>query len=154
MFRTAFRTTAALALLALASGIASAQNPGATQQQAPGSALKAKQIIGAKVSLQGGTGVGTVDDIVLNNDGVVDYLIVSEGGKLVTVPWEAAKFNFEQRTAVINITPEQFKQIPTYTTQTYPNFYTPAYRTQVYQWYGMRPGQERRLERRIERRQP
>jgi sporulation protein YlmC with PRC-barrel domain len=153
MFRTALRTTSAVALLALTAGLASAQNTAGTQQ-APANALKAKQILGAKVSLQGGTAVGTVDDIVLNNDGVVDYLIVSEGGKLVTVPWDAAKFNFQQRTAVINITPEQFKQIPTYTTQTYPNFYTPAYRTQVYQWYGLRPGQERRLERRIERRQP
>jgi sporulation protein YlmC with PRC-barrel domain len=113
---------------------------------------RAKSILGAQVSLQGGTGIGTIEDIVLNTDGVIDYLIVSEGGKLITVPWEAAKFNHEKRTAVINITQDQFRQIPTYTVNSYPDFYTPTYRVQVYRHYGLTPGRERRLERREERR--
>ena len=83
--------------------------------------------------------------------GVIDYFIVSDGSKMVTVPWEAAKFNFEKRTAVINITQEQYRQIPTFTSERYPEFYTPTYRTEVYKLYGLTPGQERRFERRINR---
>ncbi len=112
----------------------------------------ANSIIGATVNLQGGSGVGTVHDFVLNDDGVVEYLIVSDNGKLVTVPWEATQFNFAKRTAVINISPEQYRQVPTYTAERYPDFATPVYRTQVYRSYGLTPGRERRIERREERR--
>src|SRR5690242_21401024 len=97
-----------------------------------GKALRAKSIIGAKVDVQGGSGVGTVDDFVLNEDGVVQYFIVSDNGKLVTVPWEAAKFNFERRTATINITEQQYRKIPTYTAERYPDYYAPTYQTEVY----------------------
>jgi sporulation protein YlmC with PRC-barrel domain len=149
MLRQALRTAFAFALLTASASLALAQVQVQTGQPAAGShAMRAKTILGATVSLQGGTGVGAVHDIVFNDDGVIEYLVVSENGKLVTVPWEAAKFNYAQRTAVINITPEQFRQIPTYTVDHYPDFYTPAYRTQVYRHYGLTPGRERREERR------
>ncbi len=118
----------------------------------PSQALRAKSILGSSVALEGGTAVGTVYDIVLNEDGVVDYVVVAEGTKLVTVPWEATKFNFEKRTAVINVPAEKFREIPTFTADRYPNFYAPEYRVQVYRHYGITPGRERRLERRDERR--
>jgi sporulation protein YlmC with PRC-barrel domain len=150
MLRNTLRTALSLTVLTTLAGLALAQAQVQTTTNQP--TLRAKSIMGAQVSLQGGTGVGTVEDIILNTDGVVDYLIVSEGGKLVTVPWEAAKFNYEKRTAVINISPEQFRQIPTFSVDRYPEFYSPAYRVQVYRHYGLTPGRERRLERREERR--
>ena len=124
--------------------------PGATPSNVPGSttAYRAKQVLGTKVNIQGNVNIGTVEDIVFDDAGQVEYLIVDNGGKLVSVPWEAAKFNFQQRTATINITQEQFRTIPTYTVQTYPQFFTPAYRTQVYKFYGMTPRERRIIERR------
>ena len=53
------------------------------------------------------------------------------------------------RTATVNITPEVYKTIPTYTTTTYPQFYTPVYRTGVYKVFGIVPRELRRIERRI-----
>jgi len=114
------------------------------------SALRAKNILGAKVDLKGGTVAGTIEDIVFDEEGVIDYFIVSENGKLITVPWEAAKFNFEKRTATINITQDEYRKIPTYTPQQYPQFYTPAYQTEIYRYYNVTP-QARRFERRIRR---
>jgi hypothetical protein len=102
-------------------------------------AYRAKQILGTKVSITGGLSIGTVDDVVFNDAGQVEYLIVANEGKLVTVPWEAAKFNFEKRVATVNISQEKFREIPTYTTTEYPVFFEPAYRTRVYGWYGLRP---------------
>jgi hypothetical protein len=93
--------------------------------------------------------VGTVDDIVIDEHGNVDYLIVmNSDNRLVTVPWDAARFNSEKRMAVVHIAPEKFRQVPTYTVNQYPNFATPAYRTEIYRWYGLTPGQERRAIRR------
>ena len=109
---------------------------------------RAKSVLGSTVQLSGNAAAGTVDDIVFTDDGRIDYLIVNNENKLVTVPWEAAKFDFEKRTATLNISPDQYKQIPTYTTREYPNFYTPTYRDQVYKYYGLTPGQIRRIERR------
>jgi hypothetical protein len=110
--------------------------------------LRAKDVLGAKVSIRGDVSVGTVDDIVFDRDGYIDYLLVLKDGKFVVVPWEAAKFNPERRAATVDITQEKFREIPTYTQERWPNFYDQTFRTQVYGYYGLRPGQERRIERR------
>ncbi len=110
--------------------------------------FRAKQILGSKVSLEGNTKVGTVDDIVLDEHGNVDYLIVvNSENRLVTVPWDATRLDTDKHTAVVHITPEKFQQVPTYTAETYPVFTAP-YRTQVYRYYGLTPGQQRRAIRR------
>jgi hypothetical protein len=111
--------------------------------------FRAKQILGSKVTLEGESSAGTVDDIVIDEHGNVDYLVVvNSENRLVTVPWDAARFNPEKRMAVVHIAPEKFRQVPTYTVNQYPNFATPAYRTEIYRWYGLTPGQERRAIRR------
>lgn len=158
MLRAFVRGSFALVLALATTGGARAQvqnTQPATNQPARNHALHVKQILGATINLQGGAGIGTVQDVILNDDGVVDYLIASDTstGKLVTIPWEAVKFNYQQRTAVINITQEQFRQIPMYTVERFPDFYAPAYRTQIYRHFNLVPGRERRLERREERRE-
>lgn len=142
-----------ICLVVLAQQTTPVQPPPPAKAQPPGSSAapvtyRAKQVIGAKVNIQGNVSIGTVDDIVFDDAGNLEYLIVANDGKLVTVPWEAAKFNFDQRTALVNLTADQYKAIPTYTTTTYPEFYSPVYRTQVYRYYGITPRELRRLERR------
>src|SRR5829696_1089061 len=69
----------------------------------------------AIVSIEANTAIGIVDDIVLDDYGNVDYLLViNPDGKLVTVPWDAAQFNPEKRVAYVPITPERFRAVPTY----------------------------------------
>lgn len=164
------RSEVAFALVAVAA-LATAQPPAAqppaaqppavrplpgTAQPAPGtaqpvpSAFRVKQLLNTKISIQGNVAIGTVDDIVISDAGEVEYLIVNNDNKLVTVPWSAATFNFEKQTAVVNLTAAQYRAIPTYTVTTYPQFFTPTYRAEVYKTYGLTPGQFRRLERRIE----
>lgn len=110
--------------------------------------FRAKDILGSKVSIDNDTAVGTVDDMVLDENGNVDYLIVLSHDKLVSVPWDATRFDTAQRTAVVHITPDQFKQVPRYTTESYPTFSSPDYRVKTYRYYGLTPGQERRMIRR------
>ncbi len=112
----------------------------------PVTTYRAKEVLGSKIMI-GTTSVGTVDDIVFDDAGNLEYLIVDNGGKLTTVPWEAATFDVAKKQAVLSITPDQFKVIPTYTVTTYPSFYTPAYRTEVYKHYGVTPRELRRIER-------
>jgi PRC-barrel domain len=117
-------------------------------------AYRVKNVLGSKVSIQGNLSIGTVDDMVFADDGYIDYLVVLNEGKYVMVPWQAAKFNFEQRSATVNITQTQFQQVPTFTMQQWPNVYAPGYREKIYGYYNLRPGQERRIERRDNRKGP
>jgi hypothetical protein len=120
--------------------------------ESPGTtAFRAKDVLGGQVSIAGNVSIGKVDDIVFDPDGYIEFLIIENQGKLVTVPWEAAKFNFKERTAMINITAEQFRTVPTYTVERYPEFTAPTYRADTYRYYGLTP-RERRIERRIDRR--
>lgn len=112
--------------------------------------FRAKQVLGTKILIQKDTAIGTVDDIVFDDAGNLEYLIVATSdNKLITVPWDAAKWDLEKKTGTLAITQEVYKTIPTYTVTTYPQFYTPTYRTEVYKVYGLTPRELRRLERRI-----
>ena len=157
MLRNVFRVGAAFLMTA---GIAAAQQPVPVASQPPvrieaqpGAAaiptFRAKQILGSKILIQGNTAVGTVDDLIFDNAGNLEYIVVANDGKLVTVPFDAAKFDLKSQSAVLNITPDVYKTIPTYTGTTYPDYWAPAYRTQVYKYYGVTPRDLRRIERRI-----
>src|SRR4051794_7283336 len=111
---------------------------------------KVKAVLGTRVSIQGGLAIGTVDDVIFDDDGYIDYLVVLNEGKYVVVPWQAAKFNFEQRAATVNITQQQFQQVPTFTVQSWPTF-DAGYQQRIYGYYGV-TGHERRVERRQDRR--
>jgi len=111
-------------------------------------AYRAKQVLGTNVFLAGNVGVGTIDDIVFDDMGQIEYVIVNKDDKLVTIPWEAAKFNFEKRTATLSIPQEKYTAIPTYSVQQYPTFYAPTYRTTTYRYFGLTPRERRIIERR------
>jgi hypothetical protein len=130
-------------VLTLSAGAADQPNSGTENH------YRAKQILGATVSIQDSSSVGTVDDIVLDDNGNVDYVILKRSDdKLVTVPWDAIRFSIEKRSAVIHIPVEMFNQVPIYTIEHYPVFSAPTYRSEIYRYYGLTPGRERRLIRR------
>jgi hypothetical protein len=157
MLSQTIRWSSAVALMAAAISVSLAnaqeerrvqKEPQSQQGNEQMQTYRAKQVIGSKVSIENNMSIGTVDDIVFADDGYIEYMIVQNEKKLVTVPWEAAKFNFEKRTAMVNIAPERFKEIPTYTAEQYPVFSAPDYRVQTYKYYGLTPRQERRAVRR------
>jgi PRC-barrel domain len=141
-----------LAAFLLTATAATAQQP-LPAQPIPGTTIqktyRAKEVLGTKVSLKDGTSAaGVVDDLVFDEGGNLEYLIVENGGKLYTVPFDATTFDPAKKIAILPITVEQYKVIPTFTTTTYPTFYAPAYRTEVYKVYGLTPRDLRAIRRR------
>src|SRR5262245_53898382 len=117
MTRIAFRFGTFALLCAFAASANAQQPPGSGQPAGNIQPVRAKQVLGSKVFLTGEFGAGTVDDIVLDDGGSVEYVIVNKDNKLITVPWSAVKFNFDKQTATIAITQQQYQVIPTYTVQ-------------------------------------
>jgi hypothetical protein len=74
--------------------------------EAAASPVRAKDLIGSKVLISGGTSVGVIEDIVFTPEGVVDYLVVSGSGKLVTVPWAVARVDYGKRVVTVPVTRE------------------------------------------------
>lgn len=150
---TYFLRAAGAALLLATGGLAPAADPprvGAPAAPVAAPTFRAKQVLGTKMMIENNTAIGTVDDLVFDDAGNLEYLIVAAGdGKLISVPWEAAKWDLEKKTGSLPITQDVYKKIPTFTVTTYPQFYTPTYRTEVYKVYGLTPRELRRLERRI-----
>ena len=167
MMSKIIRTSAPAALL-LTAGFIAAQEPGAVPATAPTepptpavrvgaqpattaapavATYRAKQILGSKILLKGDTAVGTVDDIVFDSAGNLEYLVVASDNKLVSVPWDAATFDLKAQSATLSITPEVYKTIPTYTATTYPDYWAPAYRTATYKFYNLTPRELRRIDR-------
>lgn len=110
-------------------------------------ARRAKSVLGSKVSIRGDIAIGTVEDIIFADDGVIDYLVVLNEGKQILIPWEAAKFTFERNTvrATVDLPRERIREAPVVTQQQWATVYEPAYRKQLFGFYGLRPPAERRI---------
>jgi PRC-barrel domain protein len=113
---------------------------------------RASSIIGAKATIQDNVSIGKVDDLVLDHNGRVEYLVVNNEGKYVLVPWGAAKLDADQRTVMVEIKQDKFREVPTFTRESWPNFSDAQYIERINTYYGVRPGRERRIERREDRR--
>ena len=98
----------AFGLVLAASGLAQAQvtttETVTTTTTTTPPALRVSQILGSNVHLRGNR-YGTVEDMVLNEAGGVDYLVVATGGHVVMLPWSAAQVNGVQRVVTYDVAP-------------------------------------------------
>lgn len=91
---------------------------------------RVSQILGSSVQLQGGTAFGKVEDIVLNDAGAVEYVVASNEGRLVMLPWDAANFDVVKRVMVYDVTPQALQPL-SFTRDAWPNAADAQYTTRV-----------------------
>jgi hypothetical protein len=97
---------------------------------AAGETRLVSQIIGSTVRLQGNNNFGAVTDIALDRTGNLAYLVVSNSGRYVMMPWNAANVNWGNRFVNYNVAPAALQ--PLYFEKgAWPNIYDPAYTAQV-----------------------
>lgn len=84
---------------------------------------KVSTLMGARVTIERGDSFGKVTDIVLNEDGCVEYLIVSYEDELVPVPWGAVNYNVDERIVAINVrvTRDKLRDL-SFRSERWPNF--------------------------------
>ena len=69
-------------------------------------------VIGASVTLHGGHVVGPVEDIILNDDGCIDYVVIAYEDQYLPVPWSFATVNFEERVIVLDMDEARLSRAP------------------------------------------
>jgi hypothetical protein len=109
-------------------------------------AHRARDVLGAQIRLRDGYSVGTVSDIIFNDDGYLEYLVVETNGRDVLVPWSAARFNFEGRAATLDQPHDRWRDVPTFPRDRWPDVGDPDYRARIDKYYGVpaAPGQPAR----------
>src|SRR5205823_3481410 len=82
---------------------------------------KASAILGAYVRLEVGGTVGKVQDFILNGTGAIDFLVVTNEGTYFLVPWAAATVDFDQQAVFLDISRDNFRDVPTFTADAWPD---------------------------------
>jgi hypothetical protein len=113
----------------------------------PAGTRTANQVIGSAIRLQDGVSYGRVVDIVLNEDGYAEYLVVSREDRYALLPWSAARVDFGQRVVTYDVTPQVVQPL-FFAPNAWPNYSDPQFTTRVREVF---PRATRREIRRIER---
>ena len=84
------------------------------------------------MQLQGVNNFGRVEDAVIDDNGAIAYLVVSNNGRSLMLPWSEGNFNLGQRTIVYNIAPQAVQPL-FFESGAWPNVWGPQYMTRVRQ---------------------
>ncbi len=127
----------ALGLILASGGLVGAQVVTEVQTTAPTTGAnteirRVSQLLGATVQLQGVNNFGRVEDAVIDDNGAIAYLVVSNNGQNVMLPWSEGNFNLGQRTVVYNIAPQAVQPLY-FQSGSWPNVWGPQYMTRIRQ---------------------
>jgi hypothetical protein len=69
------------------------------------------EVIGSAVVLQGETRYGKVEDIVFNENGCIDYIVVSAEDRYAVLPWAAGRLDYRQRVVTFDVDRDQLQPL-------------------------------------------
>jgi len=85
---------------------------------------RATALLGATVSVKGGDSLGKIQDMVIDDRGVVSYLIIQMDQGLVPVPWGAVNLGSDRTvTLTVEFPRDRLRDI-TFTEKNWPDFYS------------------------------
>jgi hypothetical protein len=82
---------------------------------------RADKLVGQNVNSRQGDNLGSIDDLIISENGQVEFIVLSRGGtlgmggELVPVPWEAANLQKDQDDQLTaDITEQQLEEAPSF----------------------------------------
>jgi sporulation protein YlmC with PRC-barrel domain len=99
----------------------------AIEKMAMEKADRVSKIIGKKVISQKGEDLGKIEDLMLNKEACLDYIILAPGGllgtgdRLIPIPWKALKTGAQADTIIIDMDKSQLEKAPSFESKTWPN---------------------------------
>jgi hypothetical protein len=96
---------------------------------------RVSDVIGSTVRLQGGDQYGKIEDIVLNDAGCVEYIVIAHESGYVLVPWAASTVNYEERVITVDTTPQKLETL-IFTKDNWPTPTDPQFTQRVQRVFG------------------
>jgi len=110
---------------------------------------KADDLMGKNVVSQDGEELGSIDNLVISENGQVEYIILSRGGVLgvggdmIPVPWDAANLQKDQDDQLrADLTEQQLEGAPSFDGDNWAQISSPEYEQQVHSYFGTEQRQE------------
>jgi sporulation protein YlmC with PRC-barrel domain len=93
---------------------------------------RVSQLLGANVRLQGDENYGKVEDVILDDNGGIGYLLVSKNNRYVMMPWNAANINYGQRVVAYDVAPRAVQPLY-FDRNAWPSISDPQYTSRIQQ---------------------
>jgi sporulation protein YlmC with PRC-barrel domain len=119
---------------------------GVQGQTGRGMTHRASEVMGLTVKDKNGEKLGEVEDIVINDRGQAQYIILSHGGvlgigdKLIPIPYKASRLDVEKDALVLeNVDKQMLERAPNFDKKDWKNIGEPEWDRKVYGYYGQEP---------------
>ena len=113
---------------------------------AGGRFLKCTDVVGMNVDNAESEDLGEVNDVMLNiRNGQVAYAVLGFGGvlgmgeKLFAVPWQALRFDAQEKQFVLSVDKERLRNAPGFDSNNWPNMGDVRWNQDVHAFYGTEP---------------
>lgn len=128
------RTLMIACLMAATSVVANAQDR-ALKPVAEGTSVKTTRLsvlMKSKIVIQDDQSAGTVTDVVLSDNGCVDYVVASYDNQYYVIPYSAVTYRAADQIVFVDIAPAQFQKVKFFTGNNWPDFYASSYQQNVF----------------------
>jgi hypothetical protein len=93
-------------------------------------------VIGGAVRIANGVSVGKIEDVVLNDRGCIDYVVVVYHDNYVAIPWSVVTVDYGERIVTVDITEQRFAEVPTFTRTEFSVLTTSEFTQKVHSAFG------------------
>jgi hypothetical protein len=82
---------------------------------------RASTLIGSAVELQAGGSLGKIEDLIINDEGCIEFMIVVFEDKLIAVPFGVSRVDFARRVVFLEVERELLLRAPSFARNRFPD---------------------------------
>ena len=106
------------------------------ESRSKGEVRRISTVIGGSVQFAAGGTVGKIEDIVISDEGCIEYIVVAYHDRFVPIPWTVSTVAFDKRIVTINIEQARFEEVPTFSRNEFAVLVQVDFREKVHTFFG------------------
>jgi hypothetical protein len=119
--------------MAALGGLAVAEEPATNPR-----VQKLSVLLKSKVMIQDDQPAGQVVDVVFNEGGCLDYVVVSHEKQFYAIPYSAVSMRYDDQVVFVDVAPAQFRKVQFFSNNSWPDFYAADFRQQTFSTFSVR----------------